>query len=162
MPQSLIQMPKTADFKISRWDITIRNHKVVNSDGLFGIMVDIIHKGPVDMEKLAEFEKQGISYEMVIEYCAQEMESNTKILGDLIYWYYCLDIWNGKIKERYFDEVTRFSEGVTGRSMAEQLVEKIRSCDDWGELCRELNMTSKFQQGMEKRIKQELKQCRKV
>ena len=156
MPQSLIQLPKTANFRILGWSIIIEDHTITNNYGLLGKITRIIVELPVDRQALYQFEKHGISWEAAIEYCTRELEDNPRILATVIRYYGIdkgvrsdtMDDWNNRVS---------FSESAAGRKIAEQFVEKIRSCGNWGELYDELQLTTKFSKYMKERIIKEIK-----
>ena len=164
MGQSLIQMPKEAKFEIAGWPIRIRRYMATNVDGLSGRIWHIIQDGDSDRQSLYQFEKRGVSFEAAIECCVSEMEHDGNMLTNII--------WHGNILKSVFhpsqmlntrSKCKDFSESMAGRKIAEQFIEKIRSCDNWGELYDEMQMTSKFNQDMKNRIIYELEQqCRKV
>ena len=154
MAQDLTQLPETADFKIGMWPITIRNHKVTDENAMFGSIIWIVNRTDLGRDVLNKFEKHGISYEAVIECCAKELEENPKVLDFFIKWMYV--IRNSK------EPTVGFSKSKRGRFIADQLVEKIRSCDNWGELYDEMQMTSKFQKDMKNRIILELKEQNRI
>ena len=158
MSQSLTQLPKTADIEIQGWHTTwtlkIRNNKPDDEEGLFSEIMWIITESDPGNQILNKFEKHGISFEMAIECCAQELEENPKVFEYFIIWEYSM----GDSEEL----VASFSESVAGRTIAGQFVEKIRSCNNWEELYNEFHRTSKFQQDIKSRILKELEQCRKV
>ena len=156
MPQSLIRMPKTADMEIAGWSIHIDDHEVVGVDGLFGnIMYIIIHKYS-SWKTMADFENHGISFEAAVEECVRELENKADILKQIIFWFYKVHQITGIYVETI--DLLRFSESVAGRKIAEQFIEKIRSCENWQELYDEMHLTSKFQKEMKNRIKKEMKQ----
>ena len=161
MPQNLIQMPETADMRIGGWGIVIRNHRCINGNGLFNRIVGIIHSIYSNRESLVEFEKHGISFETVIEYCAAEMEHDAVTLTAIIHWQYIIQKII-KSNECDWSIGADFSQSVTGRVMAEQFIDKIRSCSNWGELYDEMDRKSKFMQDMRSKIITEIKHCRKV
>ena len=150
MPQSLTQLPEEADIRIARKNVTIQNHKVLERGGLTGRIRLIIEDENSDIQSLYQFEKHGVSYEAAIEYCAQEFEEDAVILANFIV---------RNLNER---RALSFSESVAGRKIAEQFIEKIRSCDNWGELYEELHRSSRFHQEIVDKISTELEQCRKV
>ena len=162
MPQSLTQLPKKAGFYIVGWDIIIRNHRVTGM-GLFWDIMRIIRGVNSDRQTLTEFEKHGISFEAAIECCASEMEHDVNMLTNIM--------WHGDILESVFGTTqmldTRskcedFSKSMAGRKIAEIYIEKIRICDNWGELYDEFHYTSEFIKDIKNRIVEELKQCRRV
>ena len=163
MPQSLTQLPKTADFKIGGWPIKITDHKIESFDNLFDCMLDIIMDPRSDRQILSEFEKYGVSFEAVIEYCVEELEHDVNMLTNIM--------WRGDILESVFhpsqmlntwSKCEDFSKSVAGRKIAEIYIEKIRICDNWGELYDEMHPTSEFIKNINNRIVEELKQCRRV
>ena len=148
MPQSLTQLPKDAYFRILGWEIKIRNHKIWGyfDSGFFGVMMHIIRDADSNKQTLYQYEKHGISFEMVIECCAQEFEEDAVILANII------------TRELHERRSFSFSESAAGRKIAEQFIEKIRSCDDWGELYDEMYETSKFRKDIKNRIREGLEQ----
>ena len=154
MPQSLIRMPQTAGFDIGGLEIHIWNHEVDDEIGLFGKIIWIVNEIDLGSESLNEFEKHGISFEAAIEECARELEGDTEIFEHFIVWQCDIDDLD--------DQTVNFSESTAGRKIAEQYIEKIRSCDNWGELYDELHHTSRFQQEMYDKMSTELEQCLKV
>ena len=162
MPQSLIRMPETAEFIICGWNITILNRKIEGSGGFPLRILCIIEDSFSDREILYQFEKHGINFEMMIEECAREFEHEVKVLAKIIDWQRDKMIAGGLHVKKRRNDVNRFSKSVEGRLIADQYIEKIRSCNNWGELYDELNMQSKFQKDMKKRVKKEFVQCRKV
>ena len=141
MPQSLIQMPKDADIMIHGEPIKIRDHKVVSFWSLFVQIIRIAQNWNSNRNTLVEFEKHGISFEIAIEYCAKELEHNAGTLQGVL----DMDYTNK-------DVMSRFSRSEEGRKMADMYIEKIRSCDDWGELYDQMQLTSEFTKDMKSRI----------
>ena len=149
MPQNLIQMPKDAEFEICGWLIEIRNHAVMLMDGLFGMMMHIIKDEGSDKQTLYQFEKYGVSFEAAIECCAWELENGVDVLARAISDKYRL--WRALPKNIGHSEHD-FSESAAGRAVADQYIEKIRSCDNWGDLYAELHPTSKFSMDINTKI----------
>ena len=149
MGQSLTRLPKEAEFEIDGWPIEIHNHCIAHEDGLTGNIMSIILKPDSDRNTLKQFEKYGISFEMVIEKCVYELEYNTTILT-----FYITGI--NEDNESYWGKVNQFSASDAGRRIAGQVIEKIRSCDDWGMLYDELHFSSRFQKEIKKKIEKEM------
>ena len=163
MPQSLTRLPKTADIKMDNWDITIRNHKMVNTVGMFPKIMSIIDDLKFNVQTLYQLEVHGISFEMVIENCVDGLENNVGVLADYIWGDNCRNSdWIATIGDSSWDQVLVFSKSVAGRNIAEQFIEKIRSCDDWQQLCEEMRLTSRFSRDMRQKILKEWEQCRRV
>ena len=162
MVQSMTQLPKTADVQILGLSVTIRDHKVVNINGLFDRIMCIIQSSNSDRRTLCQLEKHGIGFEAVIEYCAQEIQSDSIKLADIINWQY--DSWEDIKPDMLFKEsiVLVFSKNGISSSIADQIEEKIRDCDDWGELYDEMHPTSEFIKDIENRIRKNVQQCHKV
>ena len=160
MPQSLIQLPETADFKIIRYHVKMKNH-VFPGDGLMGRIIAIIGSEISNRDTLYQFEKHGISFEAAIECCAAELEQRAWILENIIFWIYCIQ---KRPTNKYVTRVLPdYVKSVEGRKIAAQLIEKIRSCSDWGELYDELKITSKFNINIKQNITDGMThQCRKV
>ena len=162
MPQSMTKMPEEADFDISLYPVTIWNHKVEQLGGLLGVITGIIRDENMDRNTLYQFEEHGISFETAIEECVCELENNTDTLGNIVAW----NKMHGKTTETLYkdwDDACKFSKGVTGRNIAEQYIEKIRSCNNWDELYDEMQQTSKFSKYMGSQMMAGVKeQCRKV
>ena len=150
MPQSLTQLPETAEFEIGGWRIIIRNHKYGYVMGLFGTILNMIVDKNLEKNILCEFEKQGISWEMTVEYCAYELEHDVDVLAYAIRR-------NVEIQKNSWDETCDFLKSDVGRKIASQYIEKIRSCDNWRDLYDELNFTSQFQKGMYEMIGNEMR-----
>ena len=164
MPQNLIRLPKIADIRFTGRDVTIRNHKVVERGGLTSRIMRITNDQGSNRQTLVEFEKHGINSEMAIEECVRELEEDVNTLAHAVFMYWdredILKYYTGK---KWDDGIFAFTKNKTGRIIADQYIEKIRSCDNWGDLYDELHHTSKFQKYMKKRIKEEMRQqCRKV
>ena len=162
MPQSLTQMPQRADFVIDGQTIEIRDHKVKSSSGLFGIMIRIMEGDESDRQSLCQFEKHGISFETAIECCAHDIENDVYVLGNIIFWNYDIKETKESGTFEHLNAVLAFSESTAGRTIAEQFIEKIRSCDDWEELCDEMHPTSKFYKDIKNRILKELKKQNRI
>ena len=163
MPQSLIRLPKKADIEIVEVRIEIRDHKVPNKGGLMWFIMYLIQNHYSNKQTLVELEKYGVSYEAAIEYCAEEWEHDVNIRAYIISEYHSK--WHSleTDTEDAWEYMINFSKSVTGIKIANQFVEKIRSCDNWGELYDELRQNSRFQKDMKNRIINELEQqCRKV
>ena len=163
MPQSITQLPMYADFKILRYHFTIRYHKVREVERLFGNIMWIIVDTNSDGQTLRQFEKHGISFETMIEECARELEHDVGVLA----WFICLNhnadtIRGPNILENKWSACLNFSKSDAGRNIADQFIEKIRSCDNWDQLYEEIHPQNIFCKNMEKRIIMELKQCHKV
>ena len=163
MPQSLIQLPKEAKFKINGWNVIIHNHKVENSGtGIFYLIISTIQGSTSDLLTLTSFEKHGVGYESAIEYCAHELEHDVDTLAYVILLNRPIRSKKTNVVKNQCDLVFKFSKSVRGRAIASQYVEKIRSCSNWEDLYDEMQLTSKFQKEMWNRITREIKQCRKA
>ena len=159
MPQSLTRLPEEVEFKIGEWHVTVQNHVITEDMGLFGIIMNIVTSSDLDRKALLEFEKRGISFEAAIECCVEEIENNTDILAKVLWWHYdTYKISEMPCDHRYLNPTYDFSKRDAGRKIAVQLVEKIRSCENWGELYDELNLKSQFQKEMEYKIISEVKE----
>ena len=163
MPQSLIRMPETADIPVFKWRIIIRNHKVVSRDGLIGRIVRFASDSDSRGDTLSEFEKYGVSFEAAIEYCAAELEHDSKLLTDVIYWSYGIREIRDEIIQNNWKLIVDLSKRDAGKAIASQYIEKIRSCDNWQQLLDEMKQTSRFTKDMKKIVKMEIeKTCRRV
>ena len=158
MAQSLIQLPKDADFKIGKYRIGIKDHEIVNVTGLFGAVIGIIKDMPSHREILRQFEKYGISFEAAIERQIHEMEHNADILSDAIWRHSLFEEMEYKFGERRWDVCLKFSKSRAGRNIAELFIEKIRSCENWEELYDELKLTSVFQMEIRRMVIKGMKQ----
>ena len=156
MPQSLIQLPQTAYFKIEGWPVTIREHEIVGDNSLVLTMTLVIKLEDYYRGVLSKFEKEGISFEAAIEECARELEQDTNTFTEVIYWFYGFCEFEEKDPENIKGFIHSFSESEAGRTIAGQIVEKIRSCNSWEELYDELQWTSKFHKNILCRIKKGL------
>ena len=144
MPQSLIRLPETAAFVICGLPMWIEDHKIVETRScafLFSNIMDIIKNEKSDIHTLREFEKYGISFEAAIECCVYELEHDTDVFAYVLAGKY--KHWKIPPKSIEKSEIN-LSKSAAGRMLADQFIEKIRSCNDWGELYEELHPTSKF------------------
>ena len=160
MSQSLTRLPKTAKIKMEGWNITIENYRVTHGSFWY-ITLLLIGNSSQNRDTLYKIEKQGFSFEMVIEYYIRELEEDAEVFAGTIDRHYGIRyIEDGFIT---WEELVAFSKSVAGRKIAEQLIEKIRSCDNWDDLYDEMQPTGKFHTEMKQKIKEELKQqCRKA
>ena len=158
MPQNLILLPKSADFEILGWPVKIQNHRAVHTDSLFTSISSIINKStPGSIQTLVEFEKHKVSYEAVIEYCADEFENDVDVLTSVIRDYLIPEIKDIDNTQQW-RVIHNFSKSMTGRSIAVMYIEKIRSCENWSELYEEMHYASRFNQDMKNRITAEMEQ----
>ena len=157
MPQSLTQLPKKMEFAIAGWDITIRDHVVVKANHLFGVIIDIASDTRVSRGIFTEFEKHGISFEMVIEECARELEHDANVLAEIIRWEY-LALKKIMLDGKRMNLIRVFSNGVAGRKIAAQYIKKIRSCNDWEELYDTLKIPNEFHKRMRRKVIREIRQ----
>ena len=155
MAQSLIQLPKGARFNVGLCFIIIHDHKIINTWGLLGHIMWIIEDSFSDRETLYQFEKHGVNFETAIECCAQELEDDTKVLVRAIYNYHRPEQILYLDERNYTGTRRQFSASPAGRIIAGQLIDKIRSCDDWGDLYDKLHPTSEFWKEMGSRIKRD-------
>ena len=162
MPQNLIRMPERAEFEIGTYSIKIRDYKLVTLVGLFPKIICIIRDSSNNIQTLSQFEKQGVSFEVIIECCVRELEDDVEIFADFIWGNNHLEGFWDTVAEKSWDDVLAFSESESGRTIAGQFIEKIRSCDNWEQLYTEMHISSKFRKDMEDKILKELKRCRKV
>ena len=161
MPQNLIQLPKEAYFPVSITTITIQDHKVVNRYGLFGKIGSITRRSNSDMQSLYQFEKHGVSFEAAIEECARELEHDIHILANAISDHY--EIWEKDDGCNRWNNLCDFAASETGRVMASQFIEMIRSCDNWEQLYDHMQLNSKFQKEMKGKINRWMEQqCLKI
>ena len=150
MPQNLIQIPETVEFSVLGYFVAIKNHEFATYYGLFGRINDIIRDSYSSGETLYQFEKHGISYEAAIECCVSELEHDTNVLANAISGHY--KIWVDNKEGVNWLTLVDFSGSDTGRVMASQFIEMIRSCDDWEQLYDHMQLNSKFQKEMKGKI----------
>ena len=165
MSQSLTQLPETANIGIGRTYTTIVNHKVTGDySGIIGQILSVTKCPECDRYSLAEFEKHGISFEAAIENSVLDLEDdNPNGLASIVYWEYNMRDFGGEHISMNQWASNVFAKSAAGRIMAEQLVEKIRSCNNWEELYDELHMSSQFQKDMKSRLVREIKRyCLRV
>ena len=164
MPQSLTRLPETAQFVIGNCQVTIRDHRIVDSKGLFGKILWMARNKECDANTLCQFEKHGISYEAAIECCAHEMENDTSILADTILLGYIILKYEKILTGNTVERIRAFSKSMAGRSIANRYVDTLRNCDNWEQLYDELQPTSRFQKEMKSTVNREVKQqkCRKA
>ena len=162
MTQNLIQLPKEALFEVGKRLITIMDHKVMNRWGLLDTILLIVRSFDSDRQTLYQFEEHKVSFEAAIEYCAAELEHDTDALFCVVYGKYAIQNIRGLGIDKTYYLIEDFSKSVAGRKIAEQLIEKIRSCDNWGELYDEMLYTSKFTKDMRKRMIKELKEQNRI
>ena len=159
MPQSLIQLPKIADFEIGMCPVIIRSNKVIQIGGLMGNILYIIQNAESDRNILYQFEEHGISFETAIEECARELEYDIETLGNFIYWNMnYIQVSAGMTTNKDLDIIYKFAESEAGKKIAAQFIEKIRGCNNWEEIYDELHQKSSFQKEMKNRIQTEIKQ----
>ena len=159
MPQSLIQLPKEAEFKIGDYRIRILDHRVLNGGSLVPEIIDIINDPGLQRDTLYQFEKHGISFEMVIEYCVRELECRGESLAMFMYLRHGPALpFTRNVKGNDRIAALEFSASVAGGIIMEEITEKIRSCDNWGDLYDELHHTSQFHKYIDSRIIRELKE----
>ena len=163
MKQNLIQMPKMAEIQIGSWCGRIRNHEAVFHDSLFIMITNIIRDSSLNWQSLVKFEEHGIGFETAIEECVRELECRAEILARFMYLHYVNTPEFTKTMEgNEWNNTWNFSASETGKKIAWQFIEKIRSCGNWEELHGELNLKSKFYIDMKSRIIMEIQQCRRA
>ena len=159
MEQNLLNLPETAVISVDGVGtlFRIKNHKVAGVRGLFNTMSAVVHHGAWD-KAVSDMKSQGFTYESVIERCARELEGNSYVLADFMYGHYNFKR-RGTItlpeKASIHDACLDFSESVRGRMIADQIVEKIRDCNNWGELHQIMEKSGKFGTDMKRRIRKE-------
>ena len=173
MPQSLIQLPKDADFRILKHRIIIRDYRIVSGNGLFSMILYIVDGFSSDRQTLHQLEEHGISWEMAIECCVQELEYDMQTMTGIMCWQYnviyeyeqagnstsepCRKFSDdGKVSR--WDKIHTFSKSDACRRIVEQHIEKIRSCENWGELYNEMHYQSKFRKDIKRQIEMEIKE----
>ena len=157
MPQSLTQLPEKTEFRVGGHRIIIRDNRVVNWKGLFDAILWCVMSSRTHRDTLYQFDKHGISCEMAIECCAEELDGgNTEKFANLIGTHYEIKRISGQSPFSRSDEFFNISKSGAGRIIVDQLIEKIRNCDDWGELYDELHLSSRFQKEIKKKIEKEM------
>ena len=148
-------MPKQMSVQIQGWPVTIHNHRVTSKDGLFGRIAVIVRYPDSYRESLAEFEKYGINFEMVVEYCACELLDDPLILAGVT-WHYNIKTFKHTPSTILWNRITMFSKSIVGRHIADQFIDKIRNCDNWGELYDIMHPQNKFNRNIRSRMTAEL------
>ena len=152
MAQNIVDIPESADVQIAGWRMIIQNHKIQEFDKLFCKMMQIADDRNCTRKTLTEFEKYNISYETAIEYSADELENNMNTLAEVIHWYYNDDFIEKMGTNGKWDELLRFSKSNAGRNIADDIIDKIRNCENWEELYDEIHTGSKFNKDMKKTV----------
>ena len=148
MKQSLLRLPETADIRMSPYDIQISDHQITCGH-LFNTMLWMTNCHSCE-EVQAEMEKNGISFEILVECCVQEMECYPLVLREIIRCRY----HNNMIG---FEQMVQFSKSTTGRKIADILERKIRECDSVREIRDIFDEQSKFHNIMKNSIECEIK-----
>ena len=122
----------------------------------------IVNNSKQEMQQLQQFEGHGISWEMAVECCVQELEDNPYVLTLLTYCYHDVRKIIKKEGSNSWLRILNFSKSVTGKKMAEMYIEKIRSCSNWDELYIEMHPASRFQKEMKNIIQEEITQWNRI
>ena len=158
MPQSIVRLPESTEIRIPKWDIVIENHRVVSEMGLFGGIGHILDNSREDETTLELFEEGGISYESFIEYCVEELDEEPTTLAYAILRLDGILQTIGSYSDSRFGRIVNFSASEAGRSIAVDIIDKIRDCHNWREFYNELHETGKFQKDMADRVTKEWNQ----
>ena len=166
MPQSLTRLPKTAHILHRGMYIRIKDHEVIKTchrdpgdiidwvaeqarvPDLFNWLATLSCNGNWT-DVVAQMEQQGINYEMVIEHCVTALENTPGVLGTYIYNHY-------KITGDLIACVN-FSKSAAGRRTSDELVVRIRNCNNWRELFTEMSLKNKSYGSLRKLIKKDMK-----
>ena len=164
MPQSLTQLPQTAEFVICGERIQIKDHRVVNYNySLLGAIIRIArHNRIIGKNSLQQFEEHGINLDVAIEECVYDIENNQAALAYAVYW--SNDIFKLRTVIHIYTEKEpyNFMASGAGRNIATLYTDAVRECDNWEDLHDLLNFKSSFQNEMSDRILKEMVYCRKV
>ena len=143
--QSIVGFPESAEIVICGWNIEIQDQKAANEGGLFWDIMAASRMPDCNRQSLSQFEKYNISFESVINYCAEELEENPETLADILFTHYKIRVIMHKdIYDRH-NKFVSFSASPAGRYIADQYAEKIRDCDSWQELYDVAILTGVFQ-----------------
>ena len=126
---------------------------------MFAIIMYMVRSQRSDKKSLYEFEKQGISFEMIIENCVRELENNTKLLAYHINTSPPIRKINNRSDKITLKRIIAFTAGEEGMKLAGRYIEMIRSCNNWEDLYDQMLPTSEFWKEMNDRIHAEFKQC---
>ena len=153
MQQSIVRLPKEDNFEIGGWYIKIQDHKVKYREGLIGMLTLMIGSKSVDRQTLAKFEEYKVSFEAVIEECSNELEDNKIKSAEIIWHHYDITTQSTTTKvETSIRGIYDFSKSEAGRTIINEFIEKIRSCENWKELYDILHPKNKFIRDMKQRI----------
>ena len=168
MVQSIARLPESAKGIFRYHHLEIKNHVVYTLYGLFFFTVLIIRNE--DKKKIVDwFKSNHVSFEAVIEQCIQELEddhpaarlnmieahypwSHSNELG-----FFNVEQWGGA----WGKIISQFSKTSAGRWIADQYVEKLRTCRNWNMFTDTLDMKGVFQQEMKQKIREEIIQWHK-
>ena len=149
MPQNLIQLPKEVDITMPHGDgIRIKNHEITDGFGLFEWLHQAIKKKRWGVA-VTGLEKHGISFEMVIECCAREMDDGYRGENNMFLYI----IWFHYKFHRQWKTLKKFSESGTGKALASEFVPAIRESKDWDGLYDMIRHDGDFHDQMTKRIR---------
>ena len=158
--QSIVEFPKTVNFNICGWPISIYNHTVKVIGGLCTVLMSIVKDSKSDRNTLVKFEDHGISFNGVVEYCATELEDNPGRFATIIWGHY--DVGRLQNKADIKCILAEFSKSGTGLVLAEKFADKIRDCANWEELYDILHPDGDFQKNITSKIREAIKQWYKI
>ena len=163
MTQSIVGLPEKAKIKIRGFNISIKNHKVTGPLGFLDRMLWLIREDRREWENaVSQMQAQQISFDTMIDTCACELDNDYKILGRVIAVHYnfekewnITDVNTGDDSET-FKRADEFSKDISGREIAEKIIDEIRDCVSWDHFLGVMNTESVFSHGIKKLIRKEV------
>ena len=154
MTQSMTRLPKSAEIQALGNTLVIKDHVITSEWNLIEWIFQVINYQDRDIwnNMVKDLDANKLSYEAAIECCAQEIEDDYDTFGNIIYCHYDIKKYTCRDAEEHLQAVLAGSHSQECIKISEQFMEKIRSCDNWGDLYDEMQSTSKFIENMKKQI----------
>ena len=147
-------LPKTAEIKcIGTGYLEIKDHKVVNWRGgimewLTNVLLFYGHSGQYD-NAVTQMIQQGFKFEGVKEQCILDLQNEKKL--EEILWQYVQDKGTQQ-------KIQKLVKSETGKNIARDIIEMIKTCDNWDQFFVEMRKESAVQKKIRARIIRGIKQ----
>ena len=147
--RELVGLPKNADIVCPELNnLIVRNHKVLNYDGLMAWLMGILKYGYWEVV-LPQMIQQGFHFEAVIEYCIGELRDPSKISMSFFV----------EFVANYVCERQMLAHNLTGKTIAGYAIGMIQNCKNWADFQKLMTRNGDFHKKMEDKVWSGIEQC---
>ena len=148
----LMSVPKNVTVYSGSWELTIENHEVMYSMGVFWWLL-FSARECVWKDVVSEMISKGFKFDSTIEYCISEIQKNPTHIGCIMHTYWKMPEEATTLTLENWGLFCNSPEGIKLRA---DIIQHLGLCRNWDELYKIISYNSEYQMKLQELARKSL------